>query len=200
MPRDGSGQYSRTDGSRTGGTVFAQQASANVGPPLAPLFDAHANDMAAALTDSVAKDGQTPMTGDLAMNTHKITGVSDATAATDAVNKGQLDVAMTATPFQALAFAAVLDWDVAATRNGLLTMTGDITSFSVSNDTDGGAYTMRIAQDGTGGRTIAWPAAWLWPGGGPADLTAAANAIDMVAVRRIGADIYAVLVQEWATL
>ena len=41
-------------------------------------MDAHANDMAEALTDSVAKDGQTEMTGDLPMGTHKVKNLGEA--------------------------------------------------------------------------------------------------------------------------
>ena len=48
------------------------------------------NDIATALTGSVAADGQTPMSGVLNMGTNRITGVADATLASDAVNLGQL--------------------------------------------------------------------------------------------------------------
>jgi hypothetical protein len=43
------------------------------------------NDLAAAMTDSVAADGQTPMTGDLDLNTNKIINLADPTLAQDAV-------------------------------------------------------------------------------------------------------------------
>jgi hypothetical protein len=43
------------------------------------------NDLAAAMTDSVAADGQTPMTGDLDLNTQKIINLADPTLAQDAV-------------------------------------------------------------------------------------------------------------------
>lgn len=47
-------------------------------------------DIATALTGSVASDGQTPMSGVLNMGTNRITGLADATLASDAVNLGQL--------------------------------------------------------------------------------------------------------------
>lgn len=50
-------------------------------------------DLAAALTQSVSKDGQTLMTGALDMNTHKIKNVTDGTAATDAATVGQVAAA-----------------------------------------------------------------------------------------------------------
>jgi hypothetical protein len=43
------------------------------------------NDLASAMTDSVAADGQTPMTGDLDLNTNKIINLADPTLAQDAV-------------------------------------------------------------------------------------------------------------------
>jgi hypothetical protein len=47
------------------------------------------NDLAAAMTDSVAADGQTPMTGPLNVNSNKIVNLANATISTDAVNYGQ---------------------------------------------------------------------------------------------------------------
>jgi hypothetical protein len=52
------------------------------------------NDMAAALTGSVAADGQTPVTGDLQMSSHKILALATCTAATDAANKSYVDAAI----------------------------------------------------------------------------------------------------------
>ena len=47
------------------------------------------NDLAAALTDSVAADGQTPMTGNLDLNTHKIVNLVAGTASGDAIEFAQ---------------------------------------------------------------------------------------------------------------
>jgi hypothetical protein len=51
------------------------------------------NDLAAALTDSVAADGQTPMTGALNLNTHKVINVVAGTVAGDAVEYTQFTTA-----------------------------------------------------------------------------------------------------------
>lgn len=48
-------------------------------------------DIASALTQSVSSDGQTPMTGNLAMGNNKITGLAVGTASTDAVNVSQVN-------------------------------------------------------------------------------------------------------------
>jgi hypothetical protein len=49
------------------------------------------NDLAAALTDSVAADGQTSMTGNLNVNSNKIVNLATPTLSTDAVTKAYAD-------------------------------------------------------------------------------------------------------------
>jgi hypothetical protein len=49
------------------------------------------NDLAAALTDSVAADGQTPMTGNLNLSSNKIVNLATPTLSTDAVTKAYAD-------------------------------------------------------------------------------------------------------------
>jgi hypothetical protein len=53
------------------------------------------SDIATALTGSVAADGQTPMTGNLDMNTRKVVNLANGTVATDAINLGQLTTSLT---------------------------------------------------------------------------------------------------------
>ena len=75
MSRNGSGVYSLPAGNPvvTGTTIASTWANNTM------------NDLAAALTDSVAADGQTPMTGNLDLNTNKIINLADPTLAQDAV-------------------------------------------------------------------------------------------------------------------
>ena len=47
-------------------------------------------DLAAGLSTCITKDGQTTVTADIPMNSHKLTGLGGATASTDAVNMSQL--------------------------------------------------------------------------------------------------------------
>ena len=51
------------------------------------------NDLAAAMTDSVAADGQTPMTGNLDLNTHKVVNLVAGTVAGDAIEYAQFTAA-----------------------------------------------------------------------------------------------------------
>lgn len=79
MSRNGSGVYSLPAGNPvvTGTTIASTWANNTM------------NDLAAALTDSVAADGQTPMTGNLDLNTHKIVNLVAGTASGDAVEFAQ---------------------------------------------------------------------------------------------------------------
>ena len=79
MSRNGSGVYSLPAGNPvvTGTTIASSWANTTM------------TDLAAALTDSVAADGQTPMTGNLDLNTHKIVNLVAGTAAGEAVEFAQ---------------------------------------------------------------------------------------------------------------
>lgn len=80
MSRNGSGTYSLPAGNPvvTGTTISSTWANNTL------------NDMANALTDSLAADGQTTATGNLQMGNNKIVDLDDGTDAGDAVNYGQL--------------------------------------------------------------------------------------------------------------
>ena len=79
MSRNGSGTYSLPAGNPvvTGTTIASTWANTTM------------NDLAAALTDSVAADGQTPMTGNLDLNTHKIVNLVAGSVAGDAIEFAQ---------------------------------------------------------------------------------------------------------------
>jgi hypothetical protein len=80
MSRNGSGTYVLPVGNPvvTGTTITSNWANTTF------------SDVATALTGSVAADGQTPMTGALAMGNNKITGVANGTASTDVATVGQI--------------------------------------------------------------------------------------------------------------
>jgi len=86
MSRNGSGTYTLPAGNPvvTGTSIASTWANTTM------------TDLANALTDSVAADGQTTMTGNLKMGTNKITGLADGTITTDGVSKGQMDTAIAA--------------------------------------------------------------------------------------------------------
>jgi len=81
MARNGSGTYNLATGNpvSTGTTISSTWANNTLA------------DIASALTQSVSKDGQTPMVGNLNMSGNKITGLANASASGDAVSLGRLD-------------------------------------------------------------------------------------------------------------
>lgn len=84
MSRNGSGTYTLPAGNPvvTGTSIASTWANNTM------------TDLANALTDSVAADGQTTLTGNLKMGGNKVTGLADGTLVTDAVSKGQMDTAL----------------------------------------------------------------------------------------------------------
>jgi hypothetical protein len=81
MSRNGSGTYSLPAGNPVvSQTVISSTWANNT-----------MNDIASALTGSVASDGQTPMTGPLNMNSNKVTNLATGTVNGDAVNFSQFN-------------------------------------------------------------------------------------------------------------
>lgn len=64
-----------------------------------------------------------------------------------------------------------------------VTLTENVSTTNFSNPPasgKGGSFTLILKQDGTGGRTIAWPAAVDWAGGSSPTLTTTASAVDIL--------------------
>jgi hypothetical protein len=83
MSRNGSGVYSLPAGNPvvTQTTISSSWANNTM------------NDLAAAMTDSVAADGQTPMTGNLDLNSHKAVNLIAGSVAGDSVEYAQFTAA-----------------------------------------------------------------------------------------------------------
>ena len=81
MSRNGSGTYTLPAGNPvvTGTTIASTWANNTL------------SDIASALTDSVAADGQTAMIGNLNLNSNKIVNLATPTLSTDAVTKAYAD-------------------------------------------------------------------------------------------------------------
>jgi len=97
MSRNGSGVYSLPAGNPvvTGTSISSTWANNTL------------SDLATAMTGSVASDGQTPMTGNLDMNSRKVVLLANGTVSTDAINLGQLTTAFTNPTFSGTGFMLV---------------------------------------------------------------------------------------------
>ena len=97
MSRNGSGVYSLPAGNPvvTGTSISSTWSNTTL------------SDIATALTGSVASDGQTPMTGNLDMNSQKVINLANGTVATDAISLGQLTTAFTNPSFTGTGFMLI---------------------------------------------------------------------------------------------
>lgn len=88
-------------------------------------------------------------------------------------------------PYRANISGAVsIDLSVTAKSNNLhLTLTGNVTSFALTNPVDGAVYNIRFIQDATGGRTIALPSVFKFAGGTPPTFSTSANAVDFLSAQ-----------------
>jgi hypothetical protein len=61
------------------------------------------------------------------------------------------------------------------------TLSGNVTgAVAITNQDDGQTANWRLAQDGTGNRTMVWPSNLRWPGGTAGVLSTAPNAVDLL--------------------
>ena len=81
MSRNGSGVYTLPAGNPVVSQTIISSTWANN----------TMNDLASAMTDSVAADGQTPMTGPLNLNSNKITNLATGTNSNDGINYAQFN-------------------------------------------------------------------------------------------------------------
>lgn len=89
MPFNGSGVYSRTNGTHTGSTVWAQDDAAGV-DIVTDRHDTHDQDIGTALSNVICKDGQSTPTANIPLGGFKITNLGAATTRTDAIRAGQI--------------------------------------------------------------------------------------------------------------
>jgi len=136
MSRNGSGTYTLPAGNPvvTGTTIASTWANNTL------------SDIASTLTDSVAADGQTPMTGNLNLSSNKIVNVADPTLAQDAATKNYSDTTYLAkaSNLSDVANATTSRTNISAAKSGA---NSDITSLT------GLTTPLSQAQGGTGTTT-----------------------------------------------
>lgn len=72
--------------------------------------------------------------------------------------------------------ALTVDWSTANYRK--VTLTGNCTFTFTAPSTGAAILVLELAQDGTGSRTVTWPAAVHWPGGTAPTLTTTVSKVD----------------------
>jgi hypothetical protein len=139
MARNGSGTFSLPQPAFTPGSTIASSA-----------VNSDFSDIAAALTQSISKDGQTVYTGNQPMGGNKFTGLGAGSAAADSVNVGQIVAG-------GLTYAAGSGTDTIA-----IAPTPGITAYAVGQTfsfkaaaTNTGAVTLNVSTVGAG--PVRWP-------------------------------------------
>jgi hypothetical protein len=139
MSRNGSGTYTLPAGNPvvTGTTISSTWANSTL------------TNIASALTDSLAADGQTTATGNLKMGNNRITGLADGIASTDAATVNQIPSGalflLKASNLSDVANATTARGNLTAAESGA---NSDITSLT------GLTTPLTVAQGGTGAATL----------------------------------------------
>ncbi len=89
LPFDGSGTFSRNNGTHTGTQVWQDDAAADLDIE-ATLHDTHDQDIANALSNCITRDGQSTISANIPFNSKRITGLAAGTARTDAATVEQI--------------------------------------------------------------------------------------------------------------
>lgn len=91
---------------------------------------------------------------------------------------------------QSLVDGASIAWNVASGAFASVTLAGSRTLSNPTNLIAGASYAVKVTQDGTGGRTLAYGSAYKWSGGSAPLLSTAAAAVDVLAFISDGTNMY----------
>lgn len=123
----GSQTYSRTDGTRTGATVWQQAKAASV-KIVADGHDTHDQDIATALNAVLKKDGGNTATANIPMGGFLLTGLGTATSAGQSLAWGRSAEVTTFKATGAVTAASTIYVASAATFNSAASVTGTLTA------------------------------------------------------------------------
>jgi hypothetical protein len=76
--------------------------------------------------------------------------------------------------------AATIAWDVGSNQCASVTLGGNRTLSNPSNMQAGSTYILRVAQDVTGSRTLAFGSNYKWPSGAAPSLSTVSNSVDVL--------------------
>jgi hypothetical protein len=164
MPRNGTGTYSLPVGNPVSAGTVISETWANT--TLA--------DLATAVTQSLAADGQTVLTADLGMSNNKLTALADGTAVTHAATLGQVQkntaCVLSAVAGGTLAYTATLPYSTTALSMGqkVVFQPNATNTGAVTLTINGGTARSVLRQDGSasqaGDYTTGTPYELVWDG------------------------------------
>lgn len=138
----------------------------------------------ASFSPSAHSHGASDITDFNASTDARITNAVGATVQAHDAGTAKTDVAQTFTALQASSVETLADGATitpTGTKNlNQVTLAGNRTIANPSAITVGATYLFKIIQDATGSRTLAWGAAYEFPGGTPPTLTTTTNGVDLI--------------------
>jgi hypothetical protein len=105
---------------------------------------------------------------------------ADIQAGTNSTKVIAPDQLVAAAAPQTLTDGATISWDMAAGFNAKVTIAGNRTLATPTNPKVGLTYSLAVIQDGTGSRTMTWPASFDWGTTGAPTLTTTASKRDRI--------------------
>jgi len=96
-------------------------------------------------------------------------------------------------PTATLTDGATINWNLRTQPVAKVTLAGNRTMAAPTFMRDGASYVLRVIQDGTGGRTISWNAAFKWEGGIAPLLSTTGGAVDIFSFHSDGTNMHGVL-------
>lgn len=88
--------------------------------------------------------------------------------------------------------AANIAWNLNTAQAAKVTLAGNRTLDNPTNMKAGGTYILRVIQDGAGSRTLAYGAAYKWPGGTAPTLSTGGGAVDILTFLSDGTSMFGV--------
>jgi hypothetical protein len=90
-----------------------------------------------------------------------------------------------------------ISWDLDTAQSAKVTLEGNRTLSNPTNMKAGATYILRVIQDGTGGRTLAYGNAYQWPSGITPTLSTGIGAIDLLSFYCDGTDMYGTIIKSY---
>jgi hypothetical protein len=128
------------------------------------------------------------------------TGTADANVPTNTNLKGTVREFTKQQNFNAttLSDGSSISWDLNSNQVAKVTLGGNRTLSNPTNLVDGSVYILRVIQDGSGSRTLAYGSAYDFPGGTAPVLSTGGNAVDVLTFVCDGSNMLGVIQQEFS--
>jgi hypothetical protein len=139
----------------------------------------------------------TPSSANLATALTDETGTGSAVFNTDPTIDGAnfTGHAQTA-PVVGASTGGTLTLDMSQSNVFTVSMTENVTTVTLGTLAQGQTVNILFTQDGTGSRTISWPADFKWPGGTAETLSTNSNAVDLLVITYLGTSWYSSMLKD----